>query len=117
MAAKRDIEITKGDDYAHLLTFVDEDRVPINLTGYTARAYIRKTASTVSAADAAFGVVITPLTGEVLLTLTDTQTTALVVLKCGYVWDLELTTGGGQTLTPVGGRAILVQDVTHNAGP
>lgn len=114
MAAKRDIEIIRGDDYAHLLTFVDENRDPIDLTGYTGAAQIRKLSSATGTPEAQFTVAFpNPTDGEVLLTLTDTQTSALVVVKCGYNWDLQLTTSGGQTITPVIGKVTVVQDVTH----
>lgn len=111
MAANRDIEITRGDTYAHLVEFVNQNQAPLDLTGYTARAHIRREAAATTA-EAAFTVVIIPLTGEVLLTLTPAQTTALPVLKCSLVWDLELTIGTTVT-TPLRGAVTVVQDVTH----
>lgn len=115
MAAKRDIEIIRGDDYAHLLTFVDENHDPLDLAGYGGAAHIRRFPSTTGTPEASFTVTFpAPTTnGEVLLTLTDTQTTALPAVKCDYSWDLQLTTSGGQVLTPVMGKVSIVQDVTH----
>jgi hypothetical protein len=114
VAAKRDIEIIRGDDYAHLLTFVDENHVPLDLTGYTGAAQIRRDPAAVGTPEATFTVTFpNPIDGEVLLTLTDAQTTALPAVKCTYSWDLELTITG-QTTTLIGGKVSIVQDVTHS---
>lgn len=115
MAAKRDIEIIRGDDYAHLLTFVDENHDPIDLTGYTGSAQIRRHPATTGTPEATFTVTFpAPATnGEVLLTLSDTLTAGLPAVKCTYSWDLQLVTSSGQTITPVGGGVKILQDVTH----
>lgn len=114
MVAKRDIEIVRGDDYSHLITFVNEDETPLDLTGYTGQAQIRKTPADTDAPEATFTVTIaTPLTGEVLVELDAVQSADLPAVKKHYYWDLELTTDTGQIVTPLGGKVIVIQDVTH----
>lgn len=114
MAAKRDIEIIRGDDYFHLLTFLDANRDPIDLTGFTGAAHVRKSPASTSAPEATFVVTIDdPESGQVLLELDSDQTNGLSPIKCNYYWDLELITGIDQTITPVRGKVIVVQDVTH----
>lgn len=115
MAAQRDIEITRGDDYYHLLTFLDANRDPIDLTGFTGEAHVRRSPGSSGAPEATFVVTIDdPETGQVLLELDSTQTEALVPTKCGYYWDLELTTAVDQVITPVTGKVKIDQDVTYS---
>lgn len=115
MAANRDIEIVRGDDYFHLLTFLDEAQDPIDLTGFTGEAHIRRKPASISAPEAVFTVTIDdPETGQVLLELDSSQTSGLNAIKCKYYWDLELTTVADQTITPIGGKVTVVQDVTHS---
>lgn len=115
MAAKRDIEIVRGDDYFHLLTFLDENQDPIDLTGFTGAAHLRRNAASTGAPEATFLVTIDdPETGQVLLELTAAQTSVLAAIKCKYYWDLELTTAADQVITPIGGKVTVVQDVTHS---
>ena len=60
----------------------------LNMSGYTASAQIRKTYSS-STASATFGTSIAEATGQVTLTLDDTQTTALESGR--YVYDMNIT--------------------------
>ena len=80
------------------------------MSGYSASAQIRKTygSSTVSST---FTTSIAEATGQVTLSLTDTQTTALESGR--YVYDLNVTSGGGQTTRVVEGQAIVTPGVTR----
>lgn len=97
-------------------TLVDEAASPVDtnaqlvilkakdLTGYTGAAMIRKKYSSTSAA-ATITVTfnVTRATGGVVLSLTNTQTSAITagesteVSASQYVWDLEFTVGGAVT--------------------
>ena len=82
----------------------------VSYSGYTASAQIRKTYSS-STASATFGTSIAEATGQVTLTLDDTATTALEAGR--YVYDMNITSGGGQTTRVVEGQAIVTPGVTR----
>lgn len=77
------------------LVYEDSSGVPINLTGQTGRMQLRRKFSSV--ADLTLttsngGITITPLTGNVLITMTDEQTGDL---EPGFfLYDLELSNSG-----------------------
>ena len=80
------------------------------MNGYTAAAQIRKTYGS-SSVSSTFSTSIAENTGQVTLSLTDTQTTALESGR--YVYDLNVTSGGGQTTRVVEGQAIVTPGVTR----
>lgn len=90
MATKANLVIDQGSTYSTTITLTDDDGNPLDLTGYTGAGQIRKHYT--SSSYTAFTVVITPLTGEVTLSLTATQTSNMSAGR--YMYDVELTTGG-----------------------
>jgi hypothetical protein len=80
------------------------------MSGYSAAAQIRKTYGS-SSVSSTFSTSIAENTGQVTLSLTDTQTTALESGR--YVYDLNVTSGGGQTTRVVEGQAIVTPGVTR----
>lgn len=109
----RNLTIVHRDDYSHTVTIVDADEVAVVLTGRTYAAQIRSSPATAGTADAAFTVDLTNLaTGVVVLTLTNTQTGALVPATA-YWWDLQETvTATTFKTTILAGKVTVVQDVT-----
>ena len=87
MAAVSNLAIDQGTTYSVTVSVTDTTGSARNLTGYTGRAQMRRSFYTTS--NTAFTVAIdNPSEGEVILSLTATQTSAL---KAGrYVYDLEL---------------------------
>ena len=87
MAAVSNLAIDQGTTYSVTVSVTDTTGSARNLTGYTGRAQMRRSFYTTS--NTAFTVAIdNPSEGEVILSLTSTQTSAL---KAGrYVYDLEL---------------------------
>jgi hypothetical protein len=87
--------IDQGATWSVTVTYKDSTGAPINLTGYTAALQVRQQYSSVDAdltlTSPSNGIVITPLTGVVVVTMTATQTAALA--EGYYVYDLELTSG------------------------
>jgi len=70
------------------LAYQDSNKVPINLTGQTGRMQLRRKFSSV--ADLTLttsngGITITPLTGNVLVTMTDEQTGDLELNNAGVI--------------------------------
>ncbi len=80
------------------------------MSGYTAAAQIRKTYGS-SSVSSTFSTSIAESTGQVTLSLSDTQTSALDSGR--YVYDLNVTSGGGQTTRVVEGQAIVTPGVTR----
>jgi len=101
MATVKNLVIDQGTTFSLSIIVSDANANEIDLTGYTLRAQLRKsygatsyTAFTVEAAD-------DPTTGELTISLTDAQTSAL---KAGrYVYDVEIVApvADGSTVTRV----------------
>ena len=87
MAIKANLFIDQGTDYQTTITLTDVDDNVVNLAGYTANAQLRKTYTSSNAVS--FTVALTEATGEVRLSLTDTQTSNIVAGR--YVYDVLLT--------------------------
>jgi hypothetical protein len=110
MAIIANIFIDQGTDFSITVDVTDTSGGALNMSGYSAAAQIRKTygSSTVSSS---FTTSIAEASGQVTLSLTDTQTTALESGR--YVYDLNVTSGGGQTTRVVEGQAIVTPGVTR----
>ena len=108
-AGKRDIEIVRGDDYAHVVN-LETPSGPIDITGRTYTAMLRKNPMQ-AVPDATFLAVVSDgPNGEITITLGHLATAALKV-GC-YRWDLQQDTGGIIT-TILKGEAKVVTDVTR----
>lgn len=87
--------IDQGATWSVVVTYKDSAGTPINLTGYTAAMQVRQQYSSADAdltlTSPSGGIVITPLTGVVTITMTAAQTAALE--EGYYVYDVELTSG------------------------
>ena len=110
MAIIANIFIDQGTDFSITVDVTDTSGSALNMSGYSASAQIRKTygSSTVSST---FTTSIAEATGQVTLSLTDTQLSALESGR--YVYDLNVTSGGGQTTRVVEGQAIVTPGVTR----
>lgn len=113
MAAKRDIEIVKGDDYVHVVTIkqrVGTTTTPINITGRTYTAHLRKV-KTQTLPDAVLTCTVTDaVNGQITITLANALTGALRV-DC-YTWDLQQNASGVIT-TVLAGTAKVKSDSTR----
>jgi hypothetical protein len=87
--------IDQGATWSVVVTYKDSTGAAINLTGYTAAMQVRQQYSSADAdltlTSPSNGIVITPLTGVVTITMTAAQTAALE--EGYYVYDVELTSG------------------------
>lgn len=110
-AGKRDIEIIIGDDYSHVVTINTRSGstlTPINITGRTYEAEIKKGAS--QPVVASFTCTVTNgAGGEVTITLSDTVTNTLTV-GC-YRWYLRQNASGVLN-TILRGKCDVVADKT-----
>lgn len=98
MATVSNLSIDQGTTYSVTIGVTDTTGSARDLTGYTGRAQLRRSYYTNS--NVAFTVAINnPLDGEIELSLTANQTSAL---KAGrYVYDLELVANATSTVERV----------------
>jgi hypothetical protein len=109
MAIKANLIIDQGSTYSTSIDIMDDNEVPINLTGYTGTAQIRKHYS--SSNSTPFAVAIDANDGVLTLGLTATQTGAL---KAGrYVYDVELTNTSNVVSRIVEGIVTVTPQVTR----
>lgn len=110
-AGRYDIVIDQGSDFA-LQFSIKEDSIPKDITGYSARAQLRKTtkATTVSASfvctvlDAANGIIKMELPNSVSAALEEGM----------YVYDLEIYTANDALVTRLlEGKVTLTPEVTR----
>jgi hypothetical protein len=110
------ITMDQGAQWTLTVQYNNNNGVPFNLTGYTARMQVRPKFGSDNAvltlASPSSGIVITPLTGTLSLTATTNQTAAIP--GGFYVYDLEIDNGGVVTRLMQG--SVTVRDqVTLNA--
>ena len=111
MAIIANLYIDQGTDFSVTVDVTDSAGDVLNLSGYTADAQIRKTYSS-STVSATFATSISEAVGQVTLTLTDTQTTALSAGR--YVYDLNIESSGGSVTRVIEGQAIVTPGVTRS---
>ena len=110
MAIIANLYIDQGTDFSVTVDVTDSAGEILELSGYTASAQIRKTYSS-SSVSATFSTSISELSGQVTLSLTDTQTSAIEAGR--YVYDLNISSGGGTTTRVIEGQAIVTPGVTR----
>lgn len=114
-AGRAKLTIDQGSTWRAILTAKGSDRVPIDLTGYTARMQVRPSipSATVLAnlTTENGGIEIEPLAGEITLMLTDEQTAALP--SGTWVYDLELVSAGGEVTRTIEGGFVVRPEVTR----
>lgn len=117
MAADYTLTIDQGATLTETLSLYDPTGNPLDLTGYTARAMVRKgrygddppLLSLTSPVDDGLGIEIG--SGYVRLCVPAVTTDALDFDR--GVWDLELESGSGQVTRIAGGVCILDRSVTR----
>ena len=110
MAIIANLYIDQGTDFSITVDVTDSAGDILNLSGYTAAAQIRKTYES-SAISETFATSIAQSTGQVTLSLTDTHTSGLTGGR--YVYDLNITSSGGNTSRVIEGQAIVTPGVTR----
>ena len=110
MAIIANLYIDQGTDYTITVDVTDSARDILDLTDYTATAQIRKT-YTSSSLSATFTTSIAAVAGQVTISLTDTQTSALEAGR--YVYDLNIESGTGVKTRVIEGQAVITPGVTR----
>lgn len=108
MAAIQNLYIDQGTTYSLSITVSDQNGDIKDLTEYTAAAQMRKSYYS-SGATSFTASISSPTDGEVTISLTATQTSAL---KAGrYVYDIEITSDE-ETLRILEGIVVVNPEVT-----
>tara|TARA_E500000178_G_C16862055_1_gene680231 strand:+ start:45 stop:377 length:333 start_codon:yes stop_codon:yes gene_type:complete len=110
MASISNIFIDQGADFTTTVTVTDSNGDAVSLVGYSAAAQIRKSYS--SSTSTAFTTSISNASGgEITITLSDTQTTALEAGR--YLYDVLITASGGDKTRVVEGQVTVNPSVTR----
>lgn len=109
MAYRYDLKVEQGATFVVEIECQDEAGNPIDLTGYSAAAQIRRTHSSASPS-AEFTPTIIPTLGRVSLALTASQTSG--VTHSTGVWDCELTSPEGVVTRLAEGKVSVSPEVT-----
>ena len=110
------IEISKphGDWYTLLVNISTSDGrcdTPLDLTGLTWLAYLRKVKAATGAPDAQFTVTVDPTAGTVQLDID----LGMLTVDTLYYWDLQFADVDGHKTTLFAGSTLTTfQDVTHS---
>lgn len=110
MAIYSNLTVDQGSTFKANIDVTDSDGNELNLTGYTVSGQIRKSYYSLTAVDfTAF--VSNPVSGTIEISLTDTQTNAM---KAGrYVYDVEITSPGGEVTRVLEGQVEVTPGVTR----
>ena len=111
MAAIANLTIDQGATFSSDVTVKDANGNRFNLTGYSAAAKLAKGyASTKTRVSMTTAIDTDPTTGVVTLSLSATQTAALDATI--YVYDLEITSAGGEVTRVIEGLIQVRPQVT-----
>jgi hypothetical protein len=103
-----DLVIYRGDYFPISVTVRDSNDVPLNLTGYTAKAVVKPDYA--SATTYSFTSTITEGTGKVDLVLPSAVSATLI--PGPYIWDFQLTDPSGNVRTYIAGDVTVYDEVS-----
>lgn len=109
MAARTNIIIDQGSDFEVTINLKDLDDQTIDLTGYTARAQMRKSYSSLRAYD--FTTLVDTDEGYVVLSMPASLTDSIPAGR--YLYDCELTSSSNVRTRLVQGIATITPQVTR----
>lgn len=109
MAIKANIQIDQGTTYSTNIDVTDDNGDPVDLTGYSGAAQLRKHYTSSNAH--AFAVSIANAAGVVTLSMTANVTANIVAGR--YVYDCELTDGDGTVSRLIEGIVTVTPQVTR----
>ena len=111
MATISNLFIDQDADFTTTVTVNDSTGSALDLTNYTALAMIRKTYLSSTATTFTSSFVSPRTTGQITISLTDTQTAALESGR--YVYDLVITDSSGNKTRVVEGTATVNPSVSR----
>jgi hypothetical protein len=115
-AAIHNITIEAGATFRLEVTWKDAEEEPVDLTGYTAQAQVRKGLKgdvLLEFTSANESIELGGESGKIVLLATPVQTRAVQRAPREGVWDLELTNPGGEVTRLLKGKARFSAEVTR----
>ena len=110
MAIYSNLSVDQGTTFTAYVDVTDNAGDAFNLIGYTVAGQIRKNYNSLTSIDFT-AVLSNPAGGTISLELSDTQTNAM---KAGrYVYDVEVTSPGGEITRVVEGQVEVFPGVTR----
>lgn len=109
MAIRRDLTINQGETYSVSLFIVDDNDLPLNLTGYTGASQIRRHPTSLTAYN--FNVIITAIGGIVTMSLSAVGSAAIPAGR--YVYDCKITDTNGKVTIIAFGLTEMIAGVTR----
>ena len=110
MAIISNLTIDQGTTFTASIDCTASDNNPLNLTGYTVAAQLRKTYDSTTKTDFT-AIIANATTGRLQISLTPVQTGALSAGR--YVYDVEITDGNGIITRVVEGQVEITPGVTR----
>lgn len=113
MAARHTIYLDQGTDFTVTFTWVI-DGTAVDVTGYTAELQVRETvdnATVVISKTDGNGIVLGGAAGTIAVTFNNAVTSALSATS--FVYDLELTSSGGDVTRVIEGPLFVSEEVTR----
>lgn len=114
-AAIYNTTIDQGATFELEVVYKNSSGTPINLTGYTAALQIRQnyydTTALLTLTSPSNGIVITGATGTIDITMSSAQTGGLD--EGIYVYDLEISSSGGNVTRLIQGQFTVSPEVTR----
>jgi hypothetical protein len=115
-AGKHDIIIEQGATFRRVITWKTSAGVPVNLTGYSAKMQVRErvrdTDVVLECSTANGRITLGGSAGTITIVAQD-EVTALLSEMPKAVYDLELTSGGGEVTRLLRGNAEIIAEVTR----
>jgi hypothetical protein len=106
------LTIRQGADFSITLALKGPDGQPVDLTGYSVAAQVRKTPATTTPTATFTCGIPSPTQGLISVSLSHDTTAALTAPDVGY-WDLFLTAPGGTRLCLVAGSVTVSPSITR----
>lgn len=106
-----DIELYQGDTFSFYLVLKDVNNNPLNITGWTGSAQIKKVSDSSAGETPTLTLAIGTTDGKVTVSLSSTETAALSGTT-DYKYDIQLSDGSSKR-TYIGGKITVTEDVTE----
>jgi hypothetical protein len=114
MAGQKNFEVDQNTTFSFIVEYKDNNGLPIDLTGATAKLQVRDTKGGSKLAftltSPAGGITITPLLGKLTIKMTPTQTSKLFYPKSSY--DIMITDSNTNKIKLLEGFLTLSRSVT-----
>jgi len=114
MAGQKNFEVDQNATFTFIVEYKDNNGLPINLTGATAKMQVRDTKGgtklAFSLTSPSGGIVIDPVNGKLTIKITPTQTNKLFYPKSSY--DIMITDSNANKIKLLEGFMTLSRSVT-----